>query len=188
MSTFPSLPNRANLVDLFTAHSKGVGPLLALHDALLREDNSELTMGERELITAFVSSLNTCEYCFDAHKTLAIAFGVDPDHISALINDIGTADIDDRLKPLFIYAKKITLQDTVLPADVQAITDAGWSEDTLYTVLMITSLYNMMNRVVSGAGLSPKQSFEATSRKNEENEMPRTYTQWGKDAGFLSEI
>ena len=38
-------------------------PLAALANALLHAPNS-LTQGERELIAAFVSSLNGCTFCF----------------------------------------------------------------------------------------------------------------------------
>ena len=42
-------------------------PLNALAEALLRDDNNTLTRGERELIGAYVSSLNDCFFCQNVH-------------------------------------------------------------------------------------------------------------------------
>src|SRR6266851_7648383 len=47
-------------------------PLSELADVLLRGP-STLTRGERELIAAYVSSLNDCRYCSSSHSTCAAA-------------------------------------------------------------------------------------------------------------------
>jgi len=59
-------------------HKRGIQPLLEYHDAILREE-SELTVGERELIAAYVSSINGCHYCFSAHRDHARAWGIPED-------------------------------------------------------------------------------------------------------------
>ncbi len=48
------------------------GPLLALVEVLLRGPHP-LTPGERELIAAYVSGLNECDYCCSAHSAYAAA-------------------------------------------------------------------------------------------------------------------
>ncbi len=47
-------------------------PLLALVEVLLRGPHP-LTPGERELIAAYVSGLNECDYCCSAHSAYAAA-------------------------------------------------------------------------------------------------------------------
>lgn len=187
MAHFPQLPERANLEDLFRLYPKAVRPLLEMHDALLRTDDSELSIAERELIVTYVSVLNTCDYCFGAHRTMALAFGADPDVVDSLIRDIRTAHIDDRLRPLFEYARKVTLREAILPGDIRAALDAGWQERTLQDVLMITALYNCMNRIVDGAGLSAKLSYERPSADELEQKRTGSYLEWGKRAGFKLE-
>lgn len=186
MSSFPSLPIRADLEHLFCTFPKGAKPLMELHDQLLRSDDSELEIADRELLTAYVSGLNTCTYCFGAHRTMAEAFGADPDVIDALMNDFETAPIDPKLRPLLIFAAKVTTRDSVLPGDTHAIFEAGWSEATLHEVLMITCLYNFMNRLVDGAGLARKASYERPSAQELTDKRNGTYTGWGKRAGFIS--
>ena len=46
------------------------GPLNALAEVLLRDDNT-LSRGDRELIAAYVSSLNDCFFCETSHSTFA---------------------------------------------------------------------------------------------------------------------
>ncbi|MAK59871.1 MAG: peroxidase [Ponticaulis sp.] len=185
MSVFPSLPSRANLVDLFKAHPRGAAPLMALHDALLRGD-TELTQGQGELIASYVSALNTCSYCFGAHKVLAQAFGIDPDLIDAVIRDPATADISDLMKALLSYAAKVTEKASILPSDTRAILEAGGTETMIHETLMITCLYNFMNRLVDGAGLSPAKSYGAPSEDELTQKRQNTYQGWGKIEGFLT--
>ncbi len=75
MSHFPTIPN-LELLSLFRKFpERGILPLLEYHDAILRND-SELSVGDRELIAAYVSSVNGCHYCFSAHRDHAKAWGI----------------------------------------------------------------------------------------------------------------
>lgn len=187
MATIPSLPSRASLEDLFRAFPNGTEPLMQLHDALLRSDG-EISIGERELIATYVSSLNACAYCFGAHRTMAEAFGVSSDLIDALMTDFEAAELPEKTRCLLRYAGKITRRDSILPSDINAILDAGWTEAAVSETLMITGLYNMMNRIVDGAGLSAKHSYERPSLGELERKRKGTYLEWGRAAGFLPDI
>src|SRR5262245_60815610 len=46
------------------------GPLGALTDALLHSPGT-LSLGERELIAAYVSRLNDCSFCYTSHAAIA---------------------------------------------------------------------------------------------------------------------
>jgi uncharacterized peroxidase-related enzyme len=184
MASIPCLPSRANLADLFTAFPKGAQSLMSLHDDLLRSD-SELTIAERELIATYVSSLNACAYCFGAHRTMAEAFGIAVELIDALMNDFEAAPLAEKTKCLLRYAAKVTRRDSILPSDTNAILAAGWSQSVISETLMISALYNMMNRIVDGAGLSTKHSYERPGKDDLERRRNGTYTNWGKTEGFI---
>jgi len=99
MSHFPSIPN-LELLGLFRKFSdRGILPLLEYHDAILRND-SELTVGERELIAAYVSSLNDCHYCFSAHRDHAKAWGIPAGLFGDVRVDLDHPDLPDRMKPV----------------------------------------------------------------------------------------
>ncbi|MEL7130636.1 MAG: carboxymuconolactone decarboxylase family protein [Pseudomonadota bacterium] len=184
MSVYPSLPAPAHLEQLFSAFPKGAEPLLALHDALLRGD-SGLPVATRELIAAYVSGLNACQFCFGAHRTMAMAFGIPAATIDALMANIETAPIEDELRPLLSYARKVTTREGVTQEDARAVFKAGWQEADLHDVVMITSLYNFMNRLVDGSGLAAKEAFLEPSEDDLSSRRSGTYLGWGRAAGFI---
>lgn len=153
MSFFPSIPN-LELMGLFKKYpAKGILPLLEYHDAILRGE-SELSEGERELIAAYVSSLNDCHYCFHAHRDHAKAWGVD----AALFGDMKVntdhAAMPEKFKPVLSYVRRLTKDPAgMTEADAKAVYDVGYSEDALFDIISVTALYNFMNRILEGAGI-----------------------------------
>ena len=76
MARFPTLPEDTHLADVFKAFPAGVIPLLEYHDIILRAE-SPLSVAQRELIAAFVSGLNACDFCYGAHSIIAESFGIE---------------------------------------------------------------------------------------------------------------
>ena len=130
-------------------------PLIEYHEALLRGD-SPFTVKERETMAAFVSGVNACRYCHGAHTAAAAQFGVPEQLITDLVADHQTAAVNDKLKPVLSYIRKLTLTPTELTQkDADAVFRAGWDERALYDAVQICCLYNFMNRFVEGLGLTP---------------------------------
>ena len=67
MPFFPSMPEDATTKQVFTAHPEIYSHWVHVSEAILR-GSSPLTPAERELIGAYVSSLNACEYCYGGHR------------------------------------------------------------------------------------------------------------------------
>jgi len=57
---------------------------------------SELTVGEREMLAAYVSGLNACNFCHGNHKIIAEIHGVDPDLLESLLDSPGDSGIDEK--------------------------------------------------------------------------------------------
>ena len=156
MPFFKSLAEEDKVPHAFAKFNTGIErPLIDLHQVLMRSDDSPFTIGQRELLAAFVSGTNTCKYCTGAHSATAMEFGVEESLITDLIEDIDTAMIDDNMKPIFKYVKKLTLNPTkMVQADADAVFNAGWSERALYDAIIICCTWSFMNRFVDGLGLS----------------------------------
>ncbi len=153
MSLFPSLPNPPHLLDVFKKFRHSVPPLLDYHDRVLR-DESPLSIAEREFIAAYVSGLNTCDFCFGAHSRAARAHGVPEEQLEAALGDLGADPVPPKLRPVLAYVRKLTLEPTrMVPADAQAVYDAGWDEQALHDAIEVCCLYNFMNRLVEGHGV-----------------------------------
>lgn len=152
MSIFPSLPDNHQLGDVFLRFPHSVLPLLEYHDRVLR-DRSPLTVAERELIAAYVSGLNACAYCHGAHILAAQAFGINEAIFEGLMADLDSSAVDEKLKPLLAYAGKLTRDPARISArDAQAVYDAGWDEEALFSAVSVAALFNLMNRIVEGTG------------------------------------
>jgi len=134
-------------------HPKGTAPLMAYLDGLLRGD-SDLSIGERELIAAYISGLNACTFCHSSHLLYAELFGIDPARLEALLVAPETLPFGEKLAPLLAYVAKLNrLPARLLPADAKAVFAAGWSEAALFDAVQICAAFNLMNRLVEGAGV-----------------------------------
>lgn len=153
MPFFPSLPDDASTVEIFAAHPDIYRYFGDVVNAILRGP-SPLTPGERELIGAFVSGVNSCDYCAGGHRAAAEAFGIDHAVFDALMQDIASAPVSDRLKPLLAYVLKLTKTPSrMVQADADAVFRAGWDEKALHDAIAVCCHFNFMNRLVAGHGI-----------------------------------
>lgn len=181
----PSLPEDAHLGDVVKRFPQAFGPLLEYHDRVLR-DEGELTVAQRELIAAYVSGLNACAFCFGAHTLYARAFGIDPETVEALLADPENAPVDERLKPLLAYVAKLTREPSRLTeADAKAAYAVGWSEQALFEAVQVCGLFNLMNRIVEGSGVT-NFPMDPKDVPDDEIERRRTrlYSDWGREIGL----
>lgn len=109
------------------------------------------TQEEKEIIAAFCSLLNACDFCYGAHKNVCIAMGVDEELFPKLVDDIDTAPVDDKLKPVLRYVRKLTLTpDRLTEEDAKACYRVGWSEEDLTIAITVCSSWNWFNRMILG--------------------------------------
>ena len=153
----PFLPQQS-LIELFNHNPKRYSPLTQLVQNVMRGE-SAFTAGERELIAAYVSSLNACKFCFGSHQAIAADLNVDPELLEAIINDIETAPIEERFRPVFALVQKLTQTPSkTTQADIDALLAAGWDRQAVEDAIAVCSLFNFMNRLVDGFGFeSPGQ-------------------------------
>ncbi|MBV9793580.1 MAG: peroxidase-related enzyme [Actinobacteria bacterium] len=126
-------------------------PLSELAEVLLRGP-STLSRGERELIGAYVSSLNGCRYCTSSHSATAAAQlpgGLDlVDQVRA---DPVTAPISAKLRALLAIAAAVTHSGhDVTEADVAAARAAGATDLEIHDSVLIAAMFAMFNRYVDG--------------------------------------
>ena len=186
MSRFPSLPERPTLADVFSCFPEGAPALLAYHDALLRGP-SPLTIAERELIAAFVSGLNACNYCHGAHRIIAEVHGMNPGVFEKLVADPASAGVDARMQALLAYVRKLSNAPArVTDADAANVYAAGWDEQALFHAVSICGLFNMMNRIVEGCGVVTDAGVQKEQRARHESlkGQPDAYRSFGRKIGL----
>jgi uncharacterized peroxidase-related enzyme len=153
MALLRSLPENATLADLRRTYADLLEKLRPYGHRLMRGP-SPLTPGQRELIAAFVSGVNSCRYCHGAHSLVARSFGIDEAVLVTSLDNIEIAPVDARLKPILRYVRKLTETPSRMTAsDAAAVYDAGWDDEALLHAIAVCAYFNNMNRLVEGAGI-----------------------------------
>jgi uncharacterized peroxidase-related enzyme len=153
------LPENARPGLVLKQHPESGELIMRLTELLLRGPAS-LTPAQRELIAAYTSAVNACEFCYGTHAATAEALGIDERWLTRLIDDIDTADVDEKLKPILRYVRKLTRSPSrVQQADVTAIFTAGWDEDAFFHVVAICGLFNFYNRLIDGYGVKSTPDY-----------------------------
>jgi hypothetical protein len=68
--------------------------------------------------------------------------------------------VDERLKPLLRCVHTLLLTPSrITPADVQALFDAGWDQRALHDAVSLCGLFNLMNRLVDGRGVTADADY-----------------------------
>jgi uncharacterized peroxidase-related enzyme len=170
MSFLRSLKPEAGLLQIFQAFPEVARPLLEYHEVLLRGE-SPFSVAERELIAAYVSGLNNCNYCRAVHSQTAVALGIDAKSIASLLASSPDEDvryganasdwrINLRMRPVLALLQKLTLSPgKIVAADVDAIFAAGWDDRALHDAVAICGLFNLMNRLVNGFGIEAPEAY-----------------------------
>ncbi len=167
MPFMKSLKTEAGVPDIYKSYSKTYLHWIRMGDEVMSRDGP-ISLGERELIATYVSSLNECAYCRSAHIPSMQLHGIQQAVLDALIADIETAPIESRLKPLFRFVKLLTLAPQRLTqSEANDVFEAGWDEEALHLAIGVTCRFNFMNRLVMGFGLAPAElsSAQATAER-----------------------
>lgn len=134
--------------------------LLSFAQEILREEGS-LSSVDREIIAAYTSKLNGCEYCCGSHTEFATSLGA-TDQDTHMIETEETQN--HRLSSILNYVKKLTLApSTISNEDRLLVHEAGFSDEQLKDAIAVCAAFNLFNRIVEGHGVTPKDSYkEAT--------------------------
>lgn len=126
-------------------------PLNALAEVLLRSDNS-LTRGERELIATYVSALNDCFFCQNAHGGIAQHYlQCDMAFIDSVKADYQSTSVSDKMKALLAIAGSVQKGGKyVTPEQVENARKEGASDAEIHDTVLIAAAFCMFNRYVDG--------------------------------------
>lgn len=182
MPLLPSLPADALVKDVYPLNPPAFRPWCEVEEMIMRGP-SKLTPGERELIGAYTSALNSCTYCYSSHSEAAKLLGIEAEVFDKLMSDPDAAPIKPALRPILAFVKKLTLTPSrMVQADADAVLAAGWDERTLHDAIMVCCVYSFMNRLADGHGLpSDPALFAERGRRHAEHGY---LSQYAKEIGL----
>lgn len=127
--------------------------LVGLSQALMRND-CPLSPGLRELIAAYTSSLNQCEFCMKAHAAVAAQLLGDEALVSSVIRDLESSPLDEKQKTLLRFVRQVALTPASITAeDTRRLNAAGWDDASIFYAISACALFNFYNRWVSASGV-----------------------------------
>lgn len=123
-----------------------------LAEILLHDDNNTLSRGEREMIGAYVSSLNDCFYCQNVHGALAqYYFNADEQFIESIKKDFMSAAIPPKLKALLSIAESVQKGGkNVTSKQIEDAKNLGVTDKEIHDTVLIAAAFCMFNRYVDG--------------------------------------
>ena len=141
------------------------GPISAVtHEAM--RGPSAWSVGDRELMAAFVAKNNRCEFCTNAHSAVAQrAYGVEK-KVSALLSVPATAAIEGPLRATLLMLGKLTREHTVDADDMRAVLAAGGSRQQIEEALAVCFSFNVIARLADSFRFSVPgpEAFEAGAK------------------------
>jgi len=117
-------------------------------------EQASISPALRELIAAYTSSLNRCEFCMNAHASVASHLYGDEDLVRGVMHDLESSALDERDKALLRFTGKLTLDSgSIAQVDIDVLKIAGWDDTAIYYAIGACALFNFYNRFVSGNGV-----------------------------------
>lgn len=136
---------------LFHFRPETGGPLCDLAQTLLRGP-SPLSPAERELIAAYVSHRNGCQFCMNSHAMAArFLFGDQRQVVDELLVEQNTSNLSAKIKSLLLIAGKVQGSGkTVTPEDIEMARNTGADDADIHDTVLIAASFSMFNRYVDG--------------------------------------
>jgi len=143
------------IVSLFMYDHGMAGPLMKMGQTIMRRSNRDLSIGDRELIGAFVSKCNNCQFCFKSHTEAARRL-LDPQLVDTVLLRCNTEVVPMKLRTLLIVAAHVQDFDNYskreLPAAIELCKQQGATEQEIHDTILIASFFSMCNRYVDSCG------------------------------------
>jgi uncharacterized peroxidase-related enzyme len=141
------------------------GPMQGVTQEAMRGP-SAWSVGDRELMAAFVAKTNQCEFCTKAHEAVAQRAYGDGKTVSALLSDLDIAAIQEPLRATLHMLGKLTREHTVDADDMRAVLAAGTSSEQIEDALAVCFSFNVIGRLADAFGFSVPgpEAFEAGAK------------------------
>jgi uncharacterized peroxidase-related enzyme len=113
-----------------------------------------ISSGLRELIAAYTSYLNECEFCAKSHAAIAAELLGNEDFVWSVLRDPESSALPENEKALLRFVAKVTKDlPSITAADVERVREHGWADDAIFYALTVCAMFNFYNRWVTASGV-----------------------------------
>lgn len=127
---------------------------------------SAWSVGDRELMAAYVSQVNECAFCVGAHTATATQAYQDGPRVAAVLAGAEPAPVAEPLRATLRMLAKLTAEGKLTAGDMREVLAAGASPRQVEDALAVCAAFNTTNRLADAFGfelLSP-EGFEAGAK------------------------
>lgn len=154
------LPDAAKITfyrpDFYGTHAKNF-----THAAM--RGPSTWSVGDRELMAAYVSNVNDSPFCIGAHTATAAQAYRDPERVAAALTDLDSAPMQEGLRATLRMLGRLTREGTLSADDIRPVLSAGVSRQQIADALAVSFAFNTTARLANAFAfevLTP-EAFEA---------------------------
>ena len=123
----------------------GAGDLT--HEAM--RGPSDWSVGDRELMAAFVAQANESPFCVAAHSATSTQWYGDATKVSLTLADLDTAPIEEPLRATLRMLGKLTREHTIDADDIRAVLAAGVSPQQIEDALAVCLAFDITARLAN---------------------------------------
>lgn len=153
-----------NVFATYSLRPQRLRNFMAMYNEVMLSD-SGLSKLEREMVAVVVSSANRCYYCLVAHGAAVRLLSGDAELGEMLALNYRAAELEPRLRAMLDYAWKLTTAPWLVEeADRAALRAAGLSPEDVFDLTETVGLFNLSNRMASGADMMPNPEYHRAAR------------------------
>ena len=141
-----------------------------MHKTSFKNESSNLTKQERDLIDTIVSISNRCRFCTIGHAEAARGSDKSIEFVQQLKSNYQKLDVSKKILTALEFAEKLTIHpQSISKDDVSNLSDVGWSDEDITDIVHEIALFNYMNRIVIGLGVELHPFMEKVEQRDKEH-------------------
>jgi uncharacterized peroxidase-related enzyme len=157
------LPDAAKLV-FYRPDFYGTPAKKFTHEAM--RGPSAWSVGDRELMAAYVSKVNGSAFCIGAHTATASRAFQDGAKVQAVLADLESAPVEEPLRATLRMLGKLTAEGEVSADDMREVLAAGASPQQIEDALAVCAAFNTTDRLADAFGFEvlSTEGFDAGAK------------------------
>ncbi len=141
--------------NLFAFRPEVTSHLASFTEGVMRGP-APISGGLRELIAAYTSWTNDCQFCWRSHAAVAAEMLGSEELVRSVLDDLESSPLPESEKALMRFARKMTKDlPEMKEEDVAQLRELGWNDEAIYYTILVVSLFNFYNRWITTSGVHP---------------------------------
>ena len=157
------VPDAAKLV-FYRPGFYGAAAKQFTHEAM--RGPSDWSIGDRELMAAYVSKVNESAFCIGAHTATAGQAYNDGPKVASVLADLESAAIEEPLRATLRMLGTLTAEGTLSAEDMREVLSTGVSPQQIKDALAVCTAFNTTSRLADTFGfeLLTPEAFDAGAK------------------------